>query len=97
MLCEFWTRLANGNTTYLFPFRSFRKRAVYDKLIAMEKLLNDDKLFRMPVAAPAHQQSRIISHCKKLANSEGRVELLNKMEGIKGEMWAKGDGTLQLP
>ena len=43
LLCEFWTRLANGNPTYLFPFKSFRKRAVYDKLIAMEKLLNDDK------------------------------------------------------
>ena len=97
MLCEFWTRLANGNTTYRFPFKTFGSKAVDAKLRHMETLLNDDKLFRMPVAAPAHQQSRIISHCKKLANSEGRVELLNKMEGIKGEMWAKGDGTLQLP
>ena len=94
MLCEFWSRLANGNTTYNFVFKTFSKRAVYDKLTHMEKLLNDDKLFRMPIASPAHQQNTIIAHCKKLATSEGKVELGNKMQGIKGKMWAQRDGTV---
>ena len=81
LLCEFWSRLANGNPSYRFPFNGFDAKAVYAKLVHMELLLNDRRLFRMPCFSPEHQQSIIISDCRLLANSEGKVTLGKGMEG----------------
>ena len=95
MLCEFWSRLANGNPSCRFPFNGFDAKAVYAKLKHMEVLLNDPKIFRMPCSTPECQQSIIISHCKLLATSEGKVTLGKSTEGAEGIMWAQGDGALQ--
>ena len=95
MLCEFWSRLANGDPSYRFPFNGFNARTVYDKLKHMEVLLDDPRLFLMPCSTPEHQQSLIISNCKLLATSEGKVTLGKSIEGAEGIMWAQGDGALQ--
>ena len=86
MLCEFWSRLANGDSSYRFPFNGFNAKAVYAKLKAMEILLDDPKLFLMPCSTPEHQQSIIISDCKLLATSEGKVTLGKSTEGAEGVM-----------
>ena len=44
LLCEFWSRLANGNPSYRFPFNGFNAKAVYAKLVHMELLLDDPRL-----------------------------------------------------
>ena len=95
LLCEFWSRLANGNTSYRFPFNGFNAKAVYAKLHHMEELLGDPKLFRMPCCTPEQQHSIIIADCKMLATSEGKVSLGKSAEGAEGVMWAQGDGKLQ--
>ena len=95
LLCEFWSRLANGKPAYRFPFNGFNARAVNDKLVHMELLLDDPRLFRMPCSTPEHQQSIIISDCRLLANSEGKVTLGKGMEGAEGVMWERGNGALQ--
>ena len=75
LLCEFWSRLANGNTTCRFPFKSFGPLAVYDKLTHMEKLLNDDKLFRMPTTAAAAGDGTQVSGWPPLPPMAVRVAL----------------------
>ena len=95
LLCEFWSRLANGSPSYRFPFNGFNAKAVYAKLVHMEELLDDPRLFRMPCSTPEHQQSIIISDCRLLANSEGKVTLGKGMEGAEGVMWERGNGALQ--
>ena len=95
LLCEFWSRLANGEPSYRFAFNGFSAKAVYDKLRHMEKVLNDPKLFQMPCATPEKQQDIIISYCKLLADSEGKAKLGKEMEGAEGYMWSKEDGAMQ--
>ena len=67
-----------------FPFNGFNAKAVYDKLKHMEVLLDDPKLFLMPCSTPEHQHNIIISDCKLLATSEGKVTLGKSTEGAEG-------------
>ena len=97
LLCEFWSRLANGEPSYRFAFNGFSAKAVYDKLRHMEKVLNDPKLFQMPCATPEKQQGIIISYCKLLADSEGKAKLGKEMEGAEGYMWSKEDDVASTP
>ena len=95
LLCEFWSRLANGEPSYRFDFNGFKAKAVNAKLKHMESVLDDPKLFQMPCATPEKQQDIIISYCKLLADSEGKAKLGKEMEGAKGFMWSKEDGAVQ--
>jgi hypothetical protein len=97
LLCEFWSRLANGKPAYRFPFNGFNAKSVYAKLVHMELLLDDPRLFRMPCSTPEHQQSIIISDCRLLANSEGKVTLGKGMEGAEGVMWERGNDVASTP
>ena len=95
LLCEFWSRLANGEPSYRFDFNGFKAKAVNAKLKHMESVLDDPKLFQMPCATPEKQQGIIISYCKLLADSEGKAKLGKEMEGAEGYMWSKEDGAMQ--
>ena len=48
LLCEFWSRLANGSPSYRFPFNGFNAKSVYARNIAYKHLAKGVRVTSLP-------------------------------------------------
>ena len=63
LLCEYCSRLESRRTAYSFEFRTFEPIAVRDKLKLIREGLDDDSLFRLPLAASEEEYKAVVAEC----------------------------------